>query len=88
MTQGLLVSQLTQATHVMSTPGVAGWREHKEFIQAWNAGLDWFINFTEGERFYQAFVDYVEYLQASDYENLPAPNGWEPDGETFVEVVA
>lgn len=87
MSQGLLVSQLVQATRLMRDEGVAGWREHKEFIQAWNAGLDWFINFTEGDRFYREFAEYIEFLERSDFSNLPTPDGWEPDGETFVEEV-
>lgn len=83
--QGLAVSQLVQFIHVLMSEGVAGWREHREFINAWNAGLDWFMNFTEGERLNDAFNAYVEYLIKSDYEGLPRPDGYEDDSDTFIE---
>lgn len=84
--QGIAVSQLVQFVGCLSMEEVAGWREHAEFIKAWNNGLSWFVNFTDGDRLDRVFSSYVDYLRRSDFGNLPRPDGYEdddPNDDTF-----
>ncbi len=56
---------------LMMEPDGAGWRDHAEFLAAWEHGLDWFLNYEGGDILYALMAHYQDYLREEGFEGLP-----------------
>lgn len=71
--QTVAINNLISLCHLAQMDDGFGWREHAEFLNAWNGGLDWFLNFTNGDVLNGIFESYCRWLEKSDFGNLPFP---------------